>query len=124
MVLKKDPINLLATSNLAAIYWRQKDPRALDYFEQSYKLKPDSATIIDNLGWVLVERGKLERGLELLGRAAAQAPDNPEIRYHFAVALAKSGDKAQARRELERLLDYKKGDFAYVSEAEALLRQL
>ena len=124
MVLKKDPTNLLATSNLAAIYWRQKDPRALDYFEQSYKLKPDSATIIDNLGWVLVERGKLERGLELLGRAAAQAPDNPEIRYHFAVALAKSGDKAQARRELERLLDYKKGDFAYVSEAEALLRQL
>ncbi len=124
LVLKKDPSNLLATNNLAAIYWRQKDPRALDYFEQSYKLKPDSATIIDNLGWVLVERGNLERGLELLRKAASQAPDNSEIRYHLAAALVKSGDKTHARRELEQLLENKKGDFAYASEAQALLKQL
>lgn len=124
LVLKKDPTNLLATNNLAAVYWREKNPRALIYFEQSYKLKPDSATITDNLGWILVERGNLERGLELLRRAASQAPDNPEIRYHLAAALAKSGDKVQARRELETALENKKNDFAHRDEAQAMLARL
>lgn len=123
LILQKDPKNLLAANNLGTVYWREKDPRALDYFEQSYKLNPDSVTITGNLGRILVEQGKLERGLELLRKATSQAPDNPEIRYHLAVALAKSGEKAQARRELERLLA-NKSDFPHRNEAQALLKQL
>ena len=110
-------------NNLATLYRQEKDPRALDYFEKSYKLKPDSVAITDNLGWILVEQGKLARGLELLRKAATQAPDNPAVRYHLAVALAKSGEKDQARSELERLLA-SKSDFPYRDEAQALLKQL
>jgi len=123
LVLEKDPKSLLATNNLATLYRQEKDPRALDYFEKSYKLKPDSVAITDNLGWILVEQGKLARGLELLRKAATQAPDNPAVRYHLAVALAKSGEKDQARSELERLLA-SKSDFPYRDEAQALLKQL
>jgi putative PEP-CTERM system TPR-repeat lipoprotein len=123
VILQVDPKNLLAANNLASLYRQEKDPRALTYYEQSYKLKPDNVTIAHNLAWMLVEQGKLERGLELLRKTAAQAPDNPEIRYHLAVALAKSGEKAQARRELERLLA-NKTDFPKRDEAQALLKQL
>jgi Tfp pilus assembly protein PilF len=123
LILQKDPKNLLAVNNLASVYWREKDPRALDYFEQSYKLNPANLTINVNLGRILIEQGKIERGLELLRKANAQAPDNPEVRYHLAVALAKFGDKAEARRELERALA-NKNDFPQKVEAQALLKQL
>ena len=122
-VLQQDPKNLLALNNLATLYRQQNDPRALEHLEQSYKLKPDSATIAGNLGWLLVESGQVDRGVELLSKAAVQAPDNPEIGYHLAAALAKSGKKAQARRELERLLDAKK-EFRQREEAQALLKTL
>jgi putative PEP-CTERM system TPR-repeat lipoprotein len=122
-VLQQDPKNLLALNNLATLYRQQNDPRALEYLEQSYKLRPDNASVAGNLGWVLVESGQVGRGLELLIKAAEKAPDNPEIGYHLAAALAKSGMKAQARRELERLLGLKK-EFREREEAQALLKKL
>jgi putative PEP-CTERM system TPR-repeat lipoprotein len=123
LILQKDPKNILATNNLASVYRQEKDPRALDYFEKSYKLKPDSTTITHSLGWVLVEQGNVARGLELLRKASLQAPDNPEIRYHLAVALARSGEKAKARDELEGLLSGNK-KFPEQDEARSLLKQL
>jgi putative PEP-CTERM system TPR-repeat lipoprotein len=122
-VLRSDPKNLLALNNLAALYRLQNDPRALEFLEESYKVKPENATVAGNLGWVLVERGELARGLELLSKAAARAPDNTEIGFHLAAALAKSGRKAQARHELERLLGANR-QFQHRSEAQALLKQL
>ncbi len=122
-VLQQDPKNLLALNNLATLYRQQNDPRALEYLEQSYQLKPDNAAVAGNLGWVLVESGQVARGVELLSKAAVQAPDNPEIGYHLAAALAKSGRKAQARRELERLLGTNR-EFLQREEARALLKTL
>ena len=122
-ILKKNPENVLALTNLAQLYQQEKDPRALATAERAQKLAPDSATVTDTLGWIFVEQGKTQRGLELLQKAAASAPQVPEIRYHLAVAFAKSGDKAKARKELENLLQ---GNlkFAQREAAEALLKQL
>jgi Flp pilus assembly protein TadD len=77
--------------------------------------------VIDTLGWLLVEQGKLERALPLLKQAAALAPANREIHYHYGVALAKSGDKRSARRQLEPLLAAK--DFDRHDAVKALLAQ-
>ena len=122
-VLQQEPENLLALNNLATLYRQQNDPRALEYFERSYKLKPDSAVIADNLGWVLVERGNLPRGLEYLNKAVAQSPDNPDFRYHLAAAMAKAGNRHEARKELERLLATNK-PFQSRDDAQKLLKQL
>jgi putative PEP-CTERM system TPR-repeat lipoprotein len=123
LILKNDPSNLVALNNLANLYQAGKDARASDVAERAYKLMPDSAMIADTLGWILVERGKTERGLELLRVAATKDPQNPEVRYHLAVALAKSGDKVKARKELETLLA---GDqkFPQREAAQALLKQI
>lgn len=122
-VLQNDPNNLVALNNLASLYQQEKDPRALGHAERAYKLRPDSATIADTLGWILVEQGKTARGLELLKKAVTLNPQNPEMRFHLAAALAKSGDKAGARKDLEALLAGGK-KFPQREEAQAMLNRL
>jgi putative PEP-CTERM system TPR-repeat lipoprotein len=122
-VLKIEPRNALALNNLANAYYREKDPRALGTAEQAYKAAPDSAFTADTLGWILVERANTARGLELLQKAASQDRKNPEIAYHLAAALARSGDKAGARRQLEDLLADGR-TFPQRQDAEQLLKQL
>ena len=122
-VLQKDPDNLLALNNLASLMGKQKDPRAVEYAEKAYKLKPGNAAFGDTLGWILLEQGKTARALELLRKAVAAAPKHAEIRYHFAVALEKSGDKTGAKKELESLLA-SDSQFAQRADAELLLKRL
>jgi predicted Zn-dependent protease len=59
---------------------------------------------MDTYGWMLVNHGALEKGIDILERAASLAPDQQEIRYHYAAALIKSGKKDAAKRELETIL--------------------
>ena len=123
VVLQNDPKNILALNNLAWLYQQEKDTRALATAEQAYLLKPDSATIMDTLGWILVQQGDTARGLKLLKAASEKAPAATGIRYHWAAALAKSGDRAGARRELADLL-VKNKKFPERQEAQELLKQL
>ncbi len=58
---------------------------------------------MDTYGWALVQTSDVKRGTELLRAASSMAVTNPEIRFHFAKALLKSGDKSGAKRELETL---------------------
>jgi putative PEP-CTERM system TPR-repeat lipoprotein len=106
-VIKQVPNEVIALNNLAWLYQQQRDPRALDYAEKAHKLAPNSATVSDTLAWLLVEKGQLDRAVPLLKQASAQVPGNAEIRYHYGVALSKSGDKAAARAQLEPLLAIK-----------------
>jgi putative PEP-CTERM system TPR-repeat lipoprotein len=123
LVLQADPKNVRALNDLAWLYQQEQDPRALATAEQAYRLKPDNPEIMDTLGWILVDQDQTTRGTELLRKAAEAAPASTAIRYHWAAALVKSGDKARARTELTDLLTRNK-DFPQRQEAQALLKQL
>jgi putative PEP-CTERM system TPR-repeat lipoprotein len=122
-IIKVNPSNAAALNNLAWAYQQENDARALPTAEQAYKLAGQNPAIMDTLGWLLVEKGDSARGLDLLRKAVAAAPEAPDVRYHLAAALAKSGDKAGARKELEKTLAYGK-PFASMDDAKALMRQL
>ena len=122
-VLRKQSDNPMALNNLAVAYHQAKDPRSTGTAERAYKLRPDRADIMDTLGWILTEQGKIGRGIELLQNAVAAVPDAPLIRYHLAQALLKTGEKARARAELERI-ESKEYRFAEQAEAMKLLKQL
>lgn len=122
-ILRQDPKNVVALNNLASLYQKEKDPRALQFAEQAYQLAPEHPAILDTLGWILVEQGNTGRGLPLLQKAANLAPKAGEIRYHYVLGLVKSGDKPKARQELERLLATKE-TFPQIEEAKTLLKQL
>lgn len=61
--------------------------KALEFAERAYKAAPTSASVMDTLGWLLVETGKdRSRGLSLLRDAVAKAPDNATIAGHLRSA--------------------------------------
>jgi putative PEP-CTERM system TPR-repeat lipoprotein len=122
-LVKRYPNNGAALNNLAWAYSEQKDPRALATAEQAYKAAGTNPAVMDTLGWMLVEQGNSARGLPLLQKAVAGAPNSPEIRYHLAVGLHKSGDKNGARKELETLLAQNR-PFPQLEEARSLLKLL
>ena len=122
-VLKVNPSNAAALNNLAYAYQQEKDARALPTAEQAYKLAGQNPAIMDTLGWILVEKGDTARGVELLRKAVAAAPDAQDLRYHLAAGLARAGDKAGARKELEKTLASGK-PFATMEDAKSLMRQL
>ena len=67
-----------------------------------------------------MQSGKIEFGLIPLEQAASNAPDNPDIRYHLAAALAKAGDKKRAKEELSSILQ---SDRQFSERAAALALQ-
>ena len=121
-ILESSTGNLIALNNLAVLYQRQADPRALEFAERAYALGPENPDVIDTFGWQLIQAGKLEQGLALLSKAMDLVSGNTEIRYHHAVALTKTGDERRGREELEALLAT--DGFAQSAEARELLNNL
>lgn len=116
------PDNGLILNNLAWFYHETGDARALRYAERAHDKAPDNPEIADTLGWILVQRDEGLRGLEVLQKALAKAPDHPSIRYHLAVAYAKVGRKDSAREELAKLTGIP--PFPEQQEARKLLESL
>jgi putative PEP-CTERM system TPR-repeat lipoprotein len=99
-----DPKNPIVLNNLAWLYFLKADGRAMSTADEAYALAPGSPTTADTLGWILVQSGDIQRALPLLRQAAASSP-KPVPRYHFAVALSRSGLREDAVRVLTELLD-------------------
>ena len=78
-------------NNLAGLYHLTGDKRARAYAEKAYKLAPRHPIMLDTFGWILVATDDAERGLTLLRQAFTRAADNPEVLYHLAVALQRTG---------------------------------
>ena len=113
----------IVLNNIARIYFDRGDERALETAKSAYQLAPDRAEVIDTYGWMLVQDGEIKKGLHLLERAIDRAPTNDDIRYHWAAALNLTGERENARVELERTLNHQRPFFERES-AEALLEKL
>jgi putative PEP-CTERM system TPR-repeat lipoprotein len=122
-VVKQYPDNGGALNNLAWAYQQMGDARAEATAEQAVKVGGRHAALLDTLGWIKVEKGDTARGVPLLKEATELAPAAADIRFHFGSALAKAGDKAGARKELEKLLAENK-DYPKIPDVRALLKQL
>jgi putative PEP-CTERM system TPR-repeat lipoprotein len=117
------PKDGVVLNNLAVSYLALKDPKAEEIARRAYEVAGNEAYALDTYGWVLVEHGKVKEGLPLLEKAKSLSPKTDEISYHLAVALARSGDKVRARKELEALLALKKTS-PYAQQARSLLGTL
>ena len=122
ILLAKRPHDPVALNNLAWLYQRKHDPRALDLARQAYILSP-SAQTADTLGWILTSSGNASTGVALLRQASAQGRSDPAILYHYAVALNDTGSKADAIKVLNEVVG-SKGDFSEKNDAQKLLSEL
>jgi len=120
-VLGKAPDNVAALNNLAWSYQQEKDKRALPTAEKASQLAGENPTVMDTLGWILVEQNQLDRAVPMLKKASDLAPKASEIRGHYAAALWKKGDKAGARKELQEAMTDTR--FAQTEQARDLQKQ-
>src|SRR5262249_47884570 len=100
-ILAIQPAMPFMLNNLAWASHQAKDPKAQQYAEQANQLMPNQSSIMDTLGWILVENGDLSRGVPLLQKAVQLTPDSLLVRLHFAKALIRAGQSDAARREVE-----------------------
>ena len=97
--------NPVILNNLAYAYSQIGDRRAIPTAEAALKGAPNAPEVKDTLGWLLFStKADPKRGLALLEQAARGAPRNPTIRYHLGMAYRASGQRAQARTELQAAL--------------------
>ena len=122
-LLAEDANDSAVLNNLAIIYHRSGDPRAIEMAEKAHEISPNEPAVLDTLGWLLVSGDDTARGLQFLRAAQARASQEPSVRYHLAVALNKLGRAEEARRELKRAFAIGRR-FEGDSEARALLDQL
>jgi len=122
-LLKDEPDNPVSMNNLAFVLLQLGDAAALGYAERAVAAAPSHAGFLDTYGWVLVETGEPERGLEVLRDAFTRESTNQEIRYHIALALVRLNRWGAARRELTAAIANAR-DFPSRAEAVALLQDL
>ena len=121
-VLDVEPDNTVALNNIAWVLNELGDPKAIEYAEHASELAPFSPNVMDTHGWILVQHGDIARGIALLRKANSIAPQDTEIQLHLAKALLKTGDKAAAKGELEKLAAQTKPSSAR-DEAQQLLKK-
>jgi putative PEP-CTERM system TPR-repeat lipoprotein len=114
--------NAMALNNLAWLYQSKGDNRAEATALRAYKAAPQSAAIADTYGWILVENGRPVEGLPIL-RQASESAGQPQIRYHYAAALAKVGRSDAARKELDEIVR-SAGTHPAAAQARQLLGEL
>ncbi|MGZ7061082.1 MAG: tetratricopeptide repeat protein, partial [Candidatus Angelobacter sp.] len=121
-VVKLTPNNALALNNLAWTYQQLNNPKALETAEKAYSIAGNNPAVLDTLGSILTDKGDSKRAVDLLQKAVAALPENGDMQLHLAQAQVKSGDKANARKTLEKLSAANKGEAAV--KAKELLQQL
>lgn len=123
ILVQAQPNSAVLLNNLAWAGSATGEVDALQYAERAQRLAPGNPMIMDTLGWLLVERGEVKRGSEILQQAVALAPNSQEIRLHSARALLKGGRKEEARRELEVVIK-SNASTPFGEEAATLLKSL
>lgn len=105
--LQESPRQPAALNQLALLYQRAKDPRALETARMALETAPARHEMMDTYAWLLVENGMADEAVTLLRDAIRRGGVDPEIRYHLAAALvrrAEPGDIDEARVWLADLL--------------------
>jgi putative PEP-CTERM system TPR-repeat lipoprotein len=120
---KQVPNSAAILNNLAWMYLQRGDNRAEGVAKQAYELAPGDPSVTDTYGWILISGKQFDRALPLLEKAAKAAADDGDIQYHYAVALAGSNRKDEARTILQRIVSAGQ-PFGARRDAEKLLADL
>jgi tetratricopeptide (TPR) repeat protein len=111
-VLSIRPDEPVAANNLAALYGdhgKGNPEEAIRLGQDVVRRFPNEPGFADTLGWVYYRRGLYRDSVEQLKRAVEgsvkRGGDNSLYRWHLGAALASNGDKAAARRELQKSLE-------------------
>jgi len=103
-LLENEPDHPQLLNNMANVMFLLREDGALEVARRAHAGAPLDPMINDTLGWLWVNQGDVEQGLSYLREANTRSANNPELRYHLAVALEKLGRTIEAKKEIEAAL--------------------
>lgn len=103
MVMKAQPGNTAVLNNLAWALGQSGDPEALAVAEKALAAAPESAAVLDTVGALYAQNGRVDKGIELLAKATKIAPRSPTVRLNYAKALIVAGKRGDAKKQLEQV---------------------
>ncbi len=103
-VLREQPRNIAALSNLGVIYSRtSRADQAIAVYRRALQVSPDDKALLLNLGLVYLRQEDHARALPLFARVVAIDPQHLQARQLLAVCRAYAGELAPAIHDLEAL---------------------
>lgn len=115
-----DPVTL---NNIAYSLLMQGKKGAVEAATKADQLQPNTPTFLDTLALALVAEGRLDEALRTQERVVKLQPSDLNFRLTLAKVHIARGDKANARKELERLVASGRS-FSGEIEAKGLLAKL
>lgn len=98
------PDHVPSLNNLAAMLLSNGKPGGLELAKRAVQLAPDNTAALDTLAGALAVDKQWAEALRAQQKAVAIAPNDPVLRLNLAKIALRSGDKALAKAELDRLL--------------------
>ena len=122
-VLKDEPLSVAALNNLANLLQDSEPEVALGYAREAYEIsRGEVPAAADTYGWLLLRQGSApNEALDVLRKAYSRASGDPELAFHYAVALHANDLGHEAVPILERLAAGESDDSA---AAQRLLQQI
>jgi tetratricopeptide (TPR) repeat protein len=107
--LAKSPEDATALNNLAFLLADTggDTKEALQLVSTAIRKSPDTPQLRDTLAWIQIKRHNIAEALPILQSLTNKYPEDNTFRYHYAVALIESGDRAAAKRQVETALSNK-----------------
>ena len=122
--LRNEPFNPEALTNLAFAYFQaQNMGLAMELIETCRRLHPDYKPALLQEGVMRLGQPGSEVAVDVLREAVEAFPNLPGPRNNLAVALARVGDRAGAREQLEKLLEMDPRNFSALFNVGALYAQ-
>ena len=121
-LVARRPDDSVLLNNLAWVDQQTQDPQAIILAQRAYRLAPGAQTA-DTLGTIMTARHEGDAGVSLLQLATLQAPNQPAMKYHLALAYQTAGQPALAVKLLTPLVA-DPADFADKPKARQLLAAL
>ena len=117
------PSDAIILNNLAWLYGRTNDPKARQIAERAFQLAPNAPQVADTLGWIMTMQGDSVNAMKHLEMALNSMPNDPDVQYHYALALSRNNKAADARVMLQKVLA-SNADFESKADAQQLLNRL
>ncbi len=104
--LELDPVSLSLNENLGwALYVARRYPEAIAQFQKTLELDPNFGQALRYLGLTQLYLGRYGEALKTLEKARTVLPVEPEVQADLALAHALSGEKEEAQRMLDALME-------------------
>ena len=121
-ILKTNKNDVNALNNIALLFIKKDNSKALEYALRAHKLHSSNVFIQDTLGWVYLNRNELDKGMRYI-KAAADKTKDLSVHYHLAYGYVILGKKEQAKAILHKILNANTR-FVEYSDAKKLLSSL